>query len=377
MRLYKYIQGATGSHLMYEDLVQAPGSAPALVGGHLAQLDCYKDDPEMVVRKRICQKIIRRYYSRTLFTRDQAYFANRLFWKLNEIMPTFAARYASTVSSEEFAQLIADGLISSIEREKDNTDNGNYSNTGTSGNTMTRGTTRTTTNTGTVTDQGTNSQTGSLYPGLTLDQTGSYAVDGSSGSDSNTRTDNTQQVDAETGSDSNTYTQNLAHSSSSAGHEEGSETRTRNWTPAEIAAAKEKLIKLVYNLEEEIVNAVSDCFNNVGWGDPDECDEDDIDIDEVSTRLTLLVSQVDAMQAKIDEYDFDPSQKENIDHIPEMREEINTLTGTAQTLIQMVEALEDNFLPDVTDENAGDFLIVNFQGKWVNMHIPNTDEEGY
>lgn len=244
MKLYEFLQLSLQTHATYQQLITMEQTPNAMLNGNFDLLPSYTpDDPDGAVRRSFMQKIAARYYNYDIFTVDPNYFGQRMFWKLNTIMPTFQAKFNAVISPAEFEQAFLNGVTHAAEGSRDNSGSSRSTSTGTS--------TGTSSNTNQSTTE--DSSFGSDYPqvavaaGMDYNTTASQSKGNSTGTSSGSTSSST-----ENGTDSTTQTT-----------EGWKEKRTRKLTPDEILLAKQKIAKLIINIEEEIVMNCSDLFQNV------------------------------------------------------------------------------------------------------------------
>lgn len=372
-RLYKFLQEGLGVQAMYEDLLEYPGSENLLVAGRIDSLSFYTPtDENQEVRKSMLRKIMARYYNYNLFTDDSSYFAHRMYWKLNQIMPTYAARFNSTMTSGEYDALIEGGLITTTNRNMNGTDNGTASNSSNSSNTMTRGTKTVVKNTGTQKDVGSNQSFFSDYPQVIVGSNTDYNATGTKNTDSMTRTDDLTQEQNVSGADTDAYNQTGTNSHNITKQETANESRKRNFTPYEIALAKEKFAKLVYNIEEEIVNAVSDLFVNVSV-----CEDEEPSVEQMLAVLAPIPVSLQKLTDRVAAIDFTDEELYNISLVPQLFARIDTINTRTSELQEEVNLLHVNTLPDVTEADVNKILMVSEEGKWATTTINFANGEDF
>lgn len=244
MKLYEFLQHTLQTHATYQQLISMEQTPNAMLNGNFDLLPSYTpDDPDGAVRKRFMQKIAARYYNYDLFTVDPNYFGQRMFWKLNTIMPTFQAKFNAVISPAEFEQAFLNGVTHEAEGSRDNSGTSRSTSTGTASGTSSN----------TSQSSSEDSSFGSDYPQVAV----------ASGMDYNTTASQSKGNTTGTSSGSTSSTSENGTDSTSQTTEGWKEKRTRKLTPDEILLAKQKISKLIINIEEEIAMNCSDLFQNV------------------------------------------------------------------------------------------------------------------
>ena len=249
MRLYKYIQkDIQQEDLQYQDLVELniSNEYPAkksIIRNYLSAMDFYTPtDGDFACRYRILTKIINKYYNYELFTDNYEYFGNRMLWRLNKIMPTYKAKFNAMLAQNGYEDIWDDGLLwehregtrDTKRPEKDNDNHPvNFDRTDLAD---------------TTTTVGYNSD----YPQVIVGSTTDYNATGD------------KTTTGRTGNDTVTHAmqENVGYG----------EDITRKFSPEEIAKAKLLMAQLIFNIDEDIVNAVADLFILVDYPFEDDFD---------------------------------------------------------------------------------------------------------
>ena len=315
IRLYKHLQDTLETENQYQSLLETNGVFVALLSNSLDKMDYYTPtDTDYSCRQRILTKIMAKYYNYNLFTDLREYFGNRLLWRLNQIMPTYKAKFNAMLSQSGYESLWTSGVM-------------------------------------------TESRSGHRY--TDIDPTKSY--------DKTILNDNTTSIDYQsdypqviTGSaqvtvSGQTYTVNTdfnelgnKNKTTRGGDDKVEhaldedvnygEDLTRKFTPEEIAKAKLLFAQLIFNIDEEIVRAVADLFILV------DCPfEEDFD---VGARMSILDDAKAYTNQKFNE------SKAYTDQEVAKAKEIVYLTYSA-TYGDVLQALQDKklpiYIPDGTD----------------------------
>lgn len=253
MRLYKYIQkDIQQENIQYQDLVEyntgSEGhpvypSKKSIIRNYLDAMDFYTPtDTDYACRYRILTKIINKYYNYELFTDNYEYFGNRMLWRLNKIMPTYRAKFNSLLAQNGYESIWQNGLLwehregtRDTKRPEKDTNNHpvNFDRTDLAD---------------TTTTVGYNSD----YPQVIVDSDHDYNATGD------------KTTTGRSGNDTVTHAmqENVGYG----------EDITRKFSPEEIAKAKLLFAQLIFNIDEEIVNAVADLFVLVDYPFEDDFD---------------------------------------------------------------------------------------------------------
>lgn len=252
MRLYKYIQkDIQQENIQYQDLVEyntgseeqpVYPSKKSIIRNYLDAMDFYTPtDSSYECRYRILTKIINKYYNYELFTDNYEYFGNRMLWRLNKIMPTYRAKFNSLLAQNGYEDIWEDGLLwehreGTRDTERPEKVDGtpvNFDRTDLAD---------------TTTTVGYNSD----YPQVIVDSDHDYNATGD------------KTTTGRTGYDT------VAHAmKENVGY---GEDITRKFSPEEIAKAKLLFAQLIFNIDEEIVNAAADLFVLVDYPFEDDFD---------------------------------------------------------------------------------------------------------
>lgn len=275
MRLYEYLQTYMQTTNIYQALITMAQAPNALLNGNYDTMPIYAPtDPEGLIRKGLLQKIMARYYNYSLFTADPNYFSQRVYWRLVEIMPTYAAKFSATVTSAEFEDAYVNGVVEEYQRTRN-----------------TKGFT------GTTSSSKSASKSASENSNESTDQTynSDYPQIAGAVGDYNT----TASKSKGTGSGSSTGESNATSEGAGTSNSENSETysdkRTRHLSPDEILLAKQKILNLIINIDEEIVNDMCNLFKNL-WGC--DCDQSN---DEITKKQLQLQQELQSYEQQIAE----------------------------------------------------------------------------
>lgn len=356
MKLYEMLQTGLSTTEIYQSLISQQQAANVLLAGNYSLLPIYAPaDPENTIKNGLLRKIMARYYNYDLFTDDTMYFGSRMFWKLNQIMPTYAARFAAVVTADEFAAAFSDGVDETINRQR-KTDN--------SSTTTSKGS-NTNTSTGESEQSDTSTNYNSDYPqimvgGQDYNSAASKGIGTSKGTTSNTNNGSNESTGTYTGDMSEQYTEN----------------RNRRLSPDEILLAKQKITTLIINIDEEIVQAVSDLFLNI-WDD-DECDRKyKQKVETACKQMLQFAITLNKLNIRVSNLDFTEEQLQYIQQIPELKEQANNLAEVLKQLQTDVDNLAGQMLPAVTAEDADKILMVSDTGAWAALRLPNWAVEGF
>ena len=257
VRLYKHLQDTLETENQYQALLETSGVFVALLSNDLSKMDYYTPtDTDYSCRQRILTKIMAKYYNYNLFTDLTEYFGNRLLWRLNQIMPTYKAKFNAMLSQSGYEDLWDDGVMTesrSGHRYTDIDPTDSYDKT-------------------ILNDTTTSIDYQSDYPQV-ITGSAEVTVSGQTytvntdfnelGNKNKTTRGGDDKVEHSLDEDVN-YGEDL----------------TRKFTPEEIAKAKLLFARLIFNIDEEIVRAVADLFILV------DCPfEEDFD---VGARMSML-----------------------------------------------------------------------------------------
>lgn len=393
MKLYEFLQQGLSTTEIYQALISMEEAPNVLLAGNFDLLPTYTpEDVNGEIRRSFLRKIMARYYNYELFTEDSLYFASRLFWRLTQIMPTYAAKFNASITLEEFQVVFRSTLTESVIRDTTGSDTSESNSSGKGSSKTNQSTTgsQTRNNTGSQNTEGSSSQESetvnfnSDYPQVVVGVSTDYNTSGgkatSNGKTSNTGkqtessteelTDN-QIMDGETSS-----TDERTDNRTGTSKENVVETRSRQLRPDELLLAKEKIFKLVMNIEEEITNAVSDMFNNVGW-----LDEDDYAFNQkwkqTNREVLAFAVQLNTLTERINTLDFTEEEIGYIGEVPSLKEAVSSLQAEAAQLRIDIDGINANILPDVTSADADKILMVDDTGNWGAQLLPNWATEGF
>lgn len=276
MKLYEYLQTYLQTTNIYQALITMEQAPNALLNGNYDTLPIYAPaDPDGLIRKGLLQKIMARYYNYSLFTADPNYFSQRVYWKLVEIMPTYAAKFNATVSAAEFEDAYLNGVVEEYERTR-----------------KAKGFT------GTTSSSKTGSKSTSENSNESSDQTynSDYPQIAGAVGDYNTTASKTKGSSSGTSTGESNATSEGKGTSNTENSETYSDKRTRHLSPDEILLAKQKILNLIINIDEEIVNDMCNLFKNL-WG----CDCDDKSNDEITKKQLQLQQELQSYEQQIAE----------------------------------------------------------------------------
>lgn len=378
MKLYEMLQDGLSSTEIYQSLISQEQAPNVLLAGNFSLLPIYTpSDPDGEIRKGLLRKIMARYYNYETFTPDALYFGSRMFWRLNQIMPTYAAKFNATVPSDEFADAFLNGIIVD---DLTRTHKGNSQSSGTStGTSRSTSKSESSSESNSASETETNNQTTSFesdYPQVIVGDATAYnsaasrsiGKAGSNGSGSST--------DSSAAKSENDNTNTTENNTSGSSNEEWKEFRRRHLTPDEIALTKQRIMSLIMNLDEEIVNSVSDMFENV-WHE-DECDLIHKKKVEHACRQILAFSiKLNALNNRINELDFTDEEIGYIEEVPGLNQEVAELKEEAAKLQGDIDDLATVLLPEVTPADFGKVLMVTETGEWGAVRLPNWAEVGF
>lgn len=379
MKLYEMLQTGLGSTEIYQSLISQEQAVNVLLAGNYSLLPIYApSDPNSEIRKGMLRKIMARYYNYDLFTEDSLYFGSRLYWRLNQIMPTYAAKFNAVVSAGEFDAVFNDGVTETTTRNRTGNSQSSETSIG-SGSTTSKSSGQSDTVSNSSTISKTDSEVfNSDYPQVVVGGATDYNSQASKNIGSATSTgDGTTNV---TNNGTNESTNNNTSKSESNGSstDKAEETRTRQLSPDEVMLAKQKIMNLIINIDEEIVQAVSDMFQNIWDPYEDDCDKKRKQkIEQACKEILSFAIKLNKLNVRINQLNFTEEEIEYIAQVPNLNNSISTLKTEAERLQEDIDNLATVLLPEVTAEDFNKILMVTETGAWDAVRLPNWAEEGF
>lgn len=357
MKLYEMLQTGLSSTEIYQSLISQEQAVNVLLAGNFNLLPIYTPaDPNGDIRKALLRKIMSRYYNYDMFTADPLYFGSRMFWKLNQIMPTYTAKFNAVISAGEFEEAFLNGVIDVHKRTRKTF---GFGNTNMTGFTHSEGS-------GTSEQSSEDTSFSSDYPQIAVAAGMDYNTAGSKSKGSSNGKSNTEN----TSNTENNTTSNTENT------ETNTDRHTRHLSPDEILLAKQKIMNLIINIDEEIVNAVSDLFFNL-W-DEDECDHKHKQkVEKACKEILMFAITLNRLSIRVSNLDFTEEQLGYINQIPVLKQQVETLTQTLAELQTDIDNLAGQMLPAVTAEDADKILMVSDAGSWAAIRLPNWAVEGF
>lgn len=345
VRLYKHLQDTLETENQYQALLETSGVFVALLSNDLSKMDYYTPtDADYSCRQRILTKIMAKYYNYNLFTDLTEYFGNRLLWRLNQIMPTYKAKFNAMLSQSGYEDLWDDGVMTesrSGHRYTDIDPTDSYDKT-------------------ILNDTTTSIDYQSDYPQV-ITGSAEVTVSGQTytvntdfnelGNKNKTTRGGDDKVEHSLDEDVN-YGEDL----------------TRKFTPEEIAKAKLLFAQLIFNIDEEIVRAVADLFILV------DCPfEEDFDVGARMSMLADAKAYTNLKFAEAEAYtDQEVAKAKEIVYIPIADADYSAVSGAVNNnkLPIIIDGdgkrwyFEQVLTGDYTFTNGIDWMILDYQGQW-------------
>lgn len=379
MKLYEMLQQGIGTTEIYQSLISQEQAVNVLLAGNYSTLPIYApSDPNGEIRKALLRKIMARYYNYELFTSDTLYFGSRMYWRLNQIMPTYAAKFNAVVSAGEFDTVFNDGVTETTTRNHTGSSKSSGTSSGTGSTTSESSGKSKTINKSSTTSKTQSKGFASDYPQVIVEGATDYNTNATKNTGTATNTgDGTTDF---TNSGKNETTNNNATKNKSRGSSEdkSSETRTRHLSPDEIMLAKQKIMNLIINIDEEIIQAVSDMFQNIWDPCEDECERKRKQkIEQACKEILSFAIQLNKLNIRINQLDFTEEEIGYIAEVPQLNKIVADLKTEAGDLQQDIDNLATVLLPEVTPSDVNKILMVTETGEWGAIRLPNWAEEGF